>query len=519
MGWTRRDYAVAIVPPVLLLSLIVAVQAMSPALRIEVYGVDTLFVLDVISRVATGAVPHVDFTLHLGALPFAMIAATGPVVATAFMTAQWCLAAILVVLGLWLCRNRLPPLATAFLLISVVILATALSASFNAKVTLGLFYNRWAWALTLVFLIAVLVPPRESNAWLIDGAIVGLLSMGLLTTKITFFVALIPVGLFSVAIAGRWREILAALLTFCAIAAAIAVLWGPAFWIGYFENLVWVANNPVRQTLGRSMFELVIHPKLFPYFLCLTLLAVLVARHGTRSEFAGFVLAAIALFLIQYQNFGFAPIWVFAVTALALNLLNSIRSNNQGRDVLTLTAVIALLCLSALSALPMLRGTWNNATVAHVNDQPMIPGNDTMVGLVVTEPQVTPVIELTFPLSDDAPPHMTTCHAPDGFLTVYRNVAEALRSVDAPVFVADGPSPHWLQNGKPPLRDVPPWNYGSLRGLEAAGFVAVPRCPHKPNYQEVILRNITDEGIQLSVVRDTPWVRIMTWSRASQDNP
>ena len=74
------------------------------------------------------------------------------------------------------------------------------------------------------------------------------------------------------------------------------------------------------------------------------------------------------------------------------------------------------------------------------------------------------------------------------------------------------------RNGKPPLRDVPPWNYGSLRGLEAAGFVAVPRCPHKPNYQEVILRNIADEGIELSVVRDTPWVRIMTWSRASQDN-
>ena len=81
-------------------------------LFVEDYPADTAFVIDVILRIAAGHVPHVDFTLHLGAMPYLLAAATGGATPVeSFLIGQAIFTGLCLLLGLWIWWTRLGPIS------------------------------------------------------------------------------------------------------------------------------------------------------------------------------------------------------------------------------------------------------------------------------------------------------------------------------------------------------------------------------------------------------------------------
>lgn len=500
-----------------ILVLIAILQSLSPGLLIQVYGVDTLFVLDVIERTARGEIPHSDFTLHLGALPFAAISLLSDDTVEGFIRGQWALAASLIVTGGILARRRLGPWPTVFLLISIVLLSTALSTLFDPRITLALFYNRWAWAIALIFLVATLIRPPENKRFWLDNVLIGILAMALLTTKVTFFAILVPIAALAYAFDRRWRDIAATCLTCLAIAASVAAFWGVGFWLDYLENLIWVAENPIRKTAGQSFWDTATSTSYIAHYVAYGFFLYLIARTGKMSTTVVFLLLGPGLLFLQNQNFGQVPIWTCALAPIALACRPTATKSNLTGNAAFQVVAAAFLLVSLLPLYTAAQSTWRNAAPLPEGAVQMVPGADRLARIYATAPQAGPVTERRIPLGDNPPKHLGTCHATSGFLRVFKGVADELSDLKLPVFVVDAQSMYWMQNGMTPLPGAAPWNYGSLRGLQNASYVAIPRCPFKPSYQRAILRHMENVGIRLTLVRKGEWVTVMRWEASQND--
>ncbi|MCG6885421.1 MAG: hypothetical protein LJE62_16855, partial [Silicimonas sp.] len=202
---------------------VVAIRQLSGGVvHVDLFPSDTLFVIDIIERIAAGQVPHVDFAMHVGSLPYVLAALSGaPTPAEGFLVAQTAFTATCLLIGLWVWHRRLDNLSGPLLLIFILVLGQTLAMPTNSELSLGLFYNRWSWALALLFVCQTLLPAKDKTAPWPDGALAGLIAFMLLTTKITFFVGLLPAALFCTVYRGQWREIGAGLVVFALLALAV----------------------------------------------------------------------------------------------------------------------------------------------------------------------------------------------------------------------------------------------------------------------------------------------------------
>ena len=105
-----------------LLALLVSTQSRAGCVCLESFGVDTLFILDILSRVSVGETPHVDFTTPIGALPFWAVGRGGGPLPADFILMQGVFTAFVMGAGAWLAVARLGPFATLTLLCSVAVL-------------------------------------------------------------------------------------------------------------------------------------------------------------------------------------------------------------------------------------------------------------------------------------------------------------------------------------------------------------------------------------------------------------
>lgn len=509
----KRPYFYAVLPAVGLLFSLATIQTYSDGMLIETYMVDTLFVLDVVSRIALGQTPHVDFTLHLGALPFALICALSENVLIGFLRSQWLLAALLIFAVFWIGRTRLAPWETGFLALAVAFLATSLSPTFDEQITLGLFYNRWAWAIATVLLVLVVLEPHAGGSRILGGVVAGVLLMALLTTKITFFVGLLPVGSLAFALQRRWIELTVTLATCATIMGIVALIVGPSFWLGYLENLVWVAGNPIRQVPGATVSDILAAPRFFAFHLAFLVFVVLywVTFGFVRALLIVFL--GICLIFIQHQNFGQMPVWVFAI-AVAGSFCARQAAQKGSKTTLSF-GVVTLSCaiFGSVFFYPMAQSTSRNASFEYSRQARLLERGSGVSELAVSAEQAGEVVMQKLPKRSDTPNYMSDCLVVEGLLQVYLGASEELADLKKPVFVVDAQSPYWLSSGNPPLPESAPWNYGSLRGLKNAEYVAIPKCPFKPNYQFAILQRMVDEGVELKLVRETRWIKLMRWSR------
>ena len=304
----KRRHLFAVLPVVCLFIGLATMQTLSEGILIESYFVDTLFVLDMVSRMASGEVPHVDFTLHLGALPFSLINALSSNVLDGFFRAQYVLSLLLMCIAFWVGVTRLKPILTSFLALIILITTTSLAPSFDHQITPALFYNRWAWAIATLFLVLVLVEPRKGTSSLLDGVVCALLVMALLMIKITFFVALAPVGVLALILQKRMQAIFITFVASVVIVVVIAAFWGPSFWWHYFANLVWVADNPVRVAPGRTLWNMVLAPEFLALSVTYLAFVGLVFATAGPAKAGLFAIAGVCLCYVQYQNFAQVPV-------------------------------------------------------------------------------------------------------------------------------------------------------------------------------------------------------------------
>ena len=116
-------------------------------------------------------------------------------------------------------------------------------------------------------------------------------------------------------------------------------------------------------------------------------------------------------------------------------------------------------------------------------------------------------------LAPDVPDHapinfqggtLGTCQIVTGLQAVISDIGATLADQDAPVFVADLISSHWLYSNGTSLSRGAPWNYGTLAGLENSKYVLVPVCAIDANARNMILKKMDASGLTLRLVRRTP---------------
>ncbi|MXQ06716.1 hypothetical protein GQ651_02540 [Alphaproteobacteria bacterium GH1-50] len=491
-----------------LLAVLVSTQSRAGCVCLESFGVDTLFILDILSRVSVGETPHVDFTTPIGALPFWAVGRGGGPLPDDFILMQGVFTAFVMGAGAWLALSRLGPFATLTLLCSVAVLGTSLTSSADPGVTMALYYNRWGWIAALVLAVSVAVPPTRPNRPWADGLCFGTLALALLLTKITFFVAVSPLAAIVLLSRRDWVRFTAAAVSFAAGMAIVALLAGTEFWPAYLDDLIWVATNPIRLTPGVSAADILSAPEVWA-----AAAAVLLAFRfrGPATGTLALLAAGAALF-IQLQNFGAAPLWTIGAVTLSLVLVKIARSKVESLSWGAAAIVFGGFALLQLT--PMVLGTIRTVDTAKSDAfVPMLPGVARLDGLRVPAFHIGPIVRS--PSSDGAPVPIQSesCLVTGGYIGHLTDVAETLAHVPGPVFVADAQSPYWMVNGQPPLPGAAPWNYASLKGLEHATHIAVPTCAFKPSYQRALLRRIDTEGLLLEEVYRTEAATLYSFRR------
>ena len=157
---------------------------------------DTAHVIDIVLRMAAGERPHLDFVTPLGALSFAPIVAfvkAGLGVGMAMLWAQVLMAALMLPMVAWVACSRLTQgIALYFSLVVMVLMLALVHGEALQSISISMHYNRWAWAMVFVAIIAAILPPVHPKNAVIDGVIVGVLMAGLVMIKVTYFISFAP---------------------------------------------------------------------------------------------------------------------------------------------------------------------------------------------------------------------------------------------------------------------------------------------------------------------------------------
>lgn len=522
-GQSRVGTAAAVLVTVLILWTYVTVsynQISDGRLFVDDFPADAAFIIDIILRISAGQVPHVDFTLHLGALPYVMAGlADAPTPIEGFFIAQTLFTGVCLAIGLWVWWTRLGALSGPLLLVFILILGQTVSLPTRPDVTLAVFYNRWGWVLTLLFACQTLLPSRSRDWRTFDGAVTGLLGFCLFATKITFFVGILPAAILCNALRGQWREMLWGFFTFAALVLVVFVA-EPALWPGYLENMAWAASNPLRPKAGGDMIGLLTGAAFWGYTAVIAIFLLLALRSRGVTEALWLTLAAIGFYFIQYQNFGNAPFWLLF---LAIFAMVQAGQSDDGRWNVTRAAWALLSAAYVLYAvtllLPMVYGMLQYGPRMEAKMRtPFPPEGPIVTGVRFPPADIGPIVSENTLTFEEPTPYTgdPECRFISGWAGSFLAIAETLKDLPGPAFITDSISPHWYLVGVEPVRGLALWNYGSVRGIENTDFVIVPKCALKPDFKREILREIDRTGEVLTPFLETE--HAMVYRRAASGN-
>ncbi len=477
---------------------------------IDKWAADTAFVLDIILRIASGQIPHVDFTLHLGSLPYLLAAATnGETPAQSFLIAQAIFSGLCLLIGLWIWRTRLTSISGPLLLLFVLILGMTLAIPTLSEVSLALFYNRWGWVLALLFACQTLLPSRLPGWSRVDGALAGVIAFCLLMTKVTFFAGLLPAALLCTAARGQWREIGWGIAAFLGL-VGLSMVAEPMLFPNYLENISWAATNPLRPNAGTGWVALLSGNAFLGYTIAFAIFLACVARTRGITEAIWLTVAAVGFYFIQYQNFLTAPFWVLFLLLYAIVQASAASTPANIRRVwIALSIAFAFFATTLL--LPMTIGLRDGGSrVAMDGYIPFPPEGRLVTGAYFPGDTIRPIETRESPEFPTAAPWTgaTECDFVTGWTGAAIEIAETVAGLPGPVFIADSISPHWALAGVDPVPGVALWNYGSARGIENADFVVVPRCGIKPNFKREILRELERQNVSLGLETETVWATV-----------
>ena len=285
------------------------------------YTHDAFSALDGAWRVLNGQVPHVNFYTALGPLSY-IVTALGLLLAKGGSAGLAYGQAIFgAVTGFWsysLARTRLGNVAVALVSLTTVLIAvapTSVGEPFRSA-TPGMIYNRFGYALLIVFLVeAVIEPPVERTFW--GGFSSGVAAALLLFLKISFLLA---AGFLAVLLLpmrtqtrDRWRGV--------AVGAAVAAL--PLLLYLRFDVMavfgdLWIAAHTKHvQYGGYLLYDIVICA--FPFLLCVFSLAFSVKEGRERwAMILGALAVCLAGFFLLLTSWQFLSLPLNGVMAVLL---------------------------------------------------------------------------------------------------------------------------------------------------------------------------------------------------------
>ena len=500
-------------------------------LYLDTHEGDSYHLLDILTRMERGEVPHLDFVTPLGALSFWPIhwfIVSGQSAGAAMVLAQLSVAIVLLPIVTHAATSRLSRgLAVYF---GVVTLGLALALSYGTAtsgVGFSMHYNRWAWSIAFVMLLLVLVPPKGTSRTSLDGALVGLCLSALVLLKVTYFVTLAPVALIALAGLHGWRALLAALIIGLVAFLAVTGVYGIQFWLSYASDLQLVARNEIRPFVGPTFDQIVAGPK----YIGATLVGIATALvvRSVRSDLVGVaaLLMVPAFLYISYQNFGNDPQWLLFIPVLLLAIRPAEdRYKVLGfdtRHVSTAAAVAAFaiflpsmfnialspvkhLSLGTERFLPMLpesaghqdlfirRDRAYTMTAQIYRDQE--PGPWARYATEINRPPIPEFQGISFP----------HCEWMAGSRALLETLGADLQSANLPpdstLFVADLLAAYWFFAPVSPPKGSAPWYYGELTGLQNSDYVMLPKCAFTTGVRNIVMRELQASNTRLTLVRD-----------------
>jgi hypothetical protein len=518
-----------------LLTVLGGMALLKGGLYISMHEGDTIHLVDIVLRMAAGEWPHLDFTTPIGPLAFAPIALfswAGLGIGQSVLWGQVLTAAVLAPAVWWVAATRMERGAAFLFVVYLMVLILALiHGEDHASVSISMHYNRWAWALAYLAIVAAVLPPMDKGTGTVDGLIVGLAMAALALIKVTYFAAFaIPVAL-ALILTNQRRAIVVALIAGLAVVALVTGLAGPDYWLAYMADLQEVAASETRAQPGLPLREVITGPLYLGA--SLTALAAVVFLRQAGAETGGLILLLLlpGFFYVTFQNFGNDPQWLILLAVLLLALKPA--AGGEGRNGFGLTHRAALggaaavaLAFAAPSFFNLAWSPFRHYSVDTETFVPILPRGGVNADLQTRQARARRT-DITVPV--DAPTlglpafreeenreepivflgeTRAYCALDAGMIAMFDAVARDLEEAGyggRRVFTADLFNPYWMFGDLAPLPGGAPWNYGDLSGFETAEFLMVPTCPTMPRVQSPILAALQERGTDdLAEVRRTP---------------
>ncbi|MCF6271865.1 MAG: hypothetical protein L3J37_01555 [Rhodobacteraceae bacterium] len=482
---------------------------------------DLMHMLDASLRMVDGEMPHLDFMTPIGILGFAPVAYwiwAGFMVGKATLLANMSMAVFMLPAIWWVGASRLSFGQALFFGLGMIALLTSLVfGGAVPTISLSMYYNRWAWAVTFLVLMVVLLPARRDLAEnLVSPLLVGSGMAALAMLKMTFFVPLMPVVILLMLARKQFRLLLKSLTIGLMVGLALLAWLGLDFFIAYFENLlVLTGESSGRSTPGASFSTVVASPASLPGSLVLLAGLLVFRKSGMMEQGLVFLLLAPVFAYITFQNWGNDPKWLFFIILyIWVNLPSADKKTLLGlpaRQSLQVLMVVAITALfpSAISILTSPLRAAFSSTEGFVRVPLSPPGlgdiwlpEARMKNAIITQPmQGMPApVPLVEPLVIDGigfPECRGAATAIPIPLAMAKEVAGLEFTRDRPVLTADLLNSSWLLADVTRVKGAAPWYYGDNSGFEDAEFLLVPVCPLNVDMRRQMVSNFEEAGYTL----------------------
>ena len=511
----------------------------SGRLHITGHEVDLVHSLDIAYRLADGAVPHRDYMSPLGVfafLPVTFFLERGYGPGTAFLLGQAMVAALVLPGVWWIGASRLGGWLRVGFGVIMMIMATALVfGGETPALTLAMYYNRWAWVLTALVVVAILLPARAGwRAPVVDGAVMGAAGAALLMIKVTYVLALAPAVLVFLARERAWAVALGGAAAALGVLGAVHVAYGGlAFWTAYAGDLMAVATGPMRRYPGVALGDLLASPSALPMSLAGLAAIVLWRRAGLSAQGLYLLLLAPGFVYIVYQNWGNDPKWLLLLAVALIALRDRCAGTRlmrmDGRMAASGLAVL-MLVLYFPSMTNMATSGMRNLAQSGEDFVPLLPGLERADIVVETGRKYQgraerPYTAITMPddiaadaagaedgeAEEETPvtfevagERFTECDLTGGFTGWMWTAADQLGAVEeavgAHVYVADIYDFLWLFAPTQPTVGAGPWYYADDGVLDGVTHLLVPRCAVSAMARREKLADIAEAGWRLAEV-------------------
>jgi hypothetical protein len=508
-----------------------ALPWLAGGLFLDTHEGDSYHLLDILSRMLRGDVPHLDFVTPLGLLafwPILVFMKAGFDTGMAMILAQWAVAICLLPVVAYAAVSRLSFKVALYFGIATLGLTLALSyGTATSGVGMSMHYNRWAWSVAFVVLLLVFVPAKGRVRPVLDGVLVGVLVAALMMLKVTYFVALAPVVALALASMHGRKGIAFAVLGGLVVALAVTVQYGIGFWFAYLSDLRLVSSTDIRPYVGTSFDQIVAGPK----YITGTLVAVAAALviRSVRQDLSGFAafLLVLAFLYITYQNFGNDPQWLIFLPVLLLAVMPDpgdakvlgVDAAKLGGLTVVAAFVVFFPSLFNIAMSPIKHLSYNTARFL-----PMVPEAAGHQDIFIRRDRAYMMTAQVYRDQEAGPwekyaeeigrrpmpefqgvqfPHCEWMAGSRALLeTLGADLAEADLPEGARLFTADLIAAYWFFAPVTPPKGSAPWYYGKLTGLQYTDYVMVPKCAFTTGVRNIVLGEMAASEATFTLVRD-----------------